>query len=82
MSVPVLEVIDLTPKIVALAMRVLRVMVFPLLLNAIPLPDGERPASNYTPNTNLNVKVLDFVQLGGPKWTVDRTVFEMWLGAV
>ena len=57
--------IDLTPKIVALAMRVLRVMVFPLLLNAIPLPDGERPASNYTPNTNLNVKVLDFVQLGG-----------------
>ena len=20
--------------------------------------------------------------LGGPKWTVDRTVFEMWLGAL
>ena len=46
-------------------MRVLRVMVYPLLLNAIPMPDGERPASNYTLKTNLNVKVLDFVQLGG-----------------
>ena len=26
------------------------------------------------------VKVLDFVQLGGPILTVDRTIFEMWLG--
>ena len=32
--------------------------------------------------TNLKVKVLDFVKSGGPKWTVDRTVFEMWLGAL
>ena len=22
------------------------------------------------------------VQLSGPKWTVDRTIFEMWLGAL
>ena len=41
-------------------------MDYTLLLNAIPLPDGERPASNYTLNTKLNMKVLDFVQLGGP----------------
>ena len=28
------------------------------------------------------MKVLDFVQLGGPKCTVGGTVFEMWLGAL
>ena len=42
-------------------------MLYSLLLNAIPLPDGERPASNYTLKTKLNVKVLDFVQLGGAR---------------
>ena len=25
------------------------------------------------------MKVLDFVKLGGPEWTVDGTVFEVWL---
>ena len=40
-------------------------MVFPILLYATPLPDGERPTSNYIPKSNLKVKVLDFVQLGG-----------------
>ena len=28
---------------------------------------------------NLIVKVLDFVQFGGPILTVDSTFFEMWL---
>ena len=69
--------LTLPPKTVALATRVLRVMGFPLLPNAISLPDGERPASNYTLKTNLNVKVLDFVQLGGPILTVDRITFEL-----
>ena len=36
----------------------------------------------YTSKANLIAKVLDFVQLGGPKWMVDGTVFEMWLGAL
>ena len=27
-----------------------------------------------------SASVLDFVKSGGPKWTVDRTIFEMWLG--
>ena len=54
-------------------------MDYTLLLNAIPLPDGERPASNYTLKTKLNMKVLDFVQLGGPILTVGRTIFKMWL---
>ena len=31
---------------------------------------------------NLMVKVLDSVKSGGPKGTVDRTVFEMWLGSL
>ena len=52
-------------------------MDYTLLLNAIPLPDGERPASNYTLKTKLNMKVLDFVQLGGLFLTVDRTTFEL-----
>ena len=48
-------------------------MDYTLLLNAIPLPDGERPASNYTLKTKLNMKVLDFVQLGGTGHTELRT---------
>ena len=36
----------------------------------------------YRANLNLIVKVLDFVKSGGPILTVDRTVFEMWLGAL
>ena len=38
--------------------------------------------SHYTVNLNLNVKVLDFVQFGGPGCTVERSFFEMRLGAV
>ena len=36
----------------------------------------------YTSSVNLNTKVLDFVQLGGPKWIVGGTVFELWLGGL
>ena len=57
-------------------------MVFPLLPSAISLPDWERSATNYTAKTNLSVKVLDFVQLGGPILAVGSTIFEMWLGLV
>ena len=38
--------------------------------------------SIYNASVNLSVKVLDFVQFGGPKWIVGGTVFEMWLGAL
>ena len=31
---------------------------------------------------NLKGEVLDFVQLGGPRWMVGGTIFEMWLGAL
>ena len=70
----------LPPKIVALATGALRAVVFPILFSAISPTDEEGPASNYTPKANLNVKVLDFVQLGGPTWTVDRTVFRTVAG--
>ena len=33
----------------------------------------------YRSNWKLNVKVLDFVKSGGPKLTVDRTIFEIRL---
>ena len=36
----------------------------------------------YSARVNLNTKVLDFVQFGGPKGMVGGTVFEMWLGAL
>ena len=38
--------------------------------------------ANYRSKTNLSVKVLDFVQLGGPTCTEASTVFEMWLGGL
>ena len=37
---------------------------------------------HYTANLNLNLKVLELVQFGGPNWTVGSTIFEMWLGAL
>ena len=33
----------------------------------------------YGANVNLNLKVLDLVELGGSEWTMDGTIFEMWL---
>ena len=34
-------------------------------------------AQDYMSRANLSAKVLDFVQLGGPISTVDRTTFEL-----
>ena len=41
-----------------------------------------RKTPDYTAKVNLIEKVLDFDQLGGPILTIDRTVFEMWLGTL
>ena len=35
----------------------------------------------YTASLKFKLKVLDFIKSGGPTWTVDGTIFEMWLGA-
>ena len=37
---------------------------------------------DYTAKAKVTVKALDFVQLGGPKWIVGGTVFELWLGGL
>ena len=34
----------------------------------------------YTSRTKVKLKVLDFIKSGGPILTIDRTIFEMWLG--
>ena len=35
---------------------------------------------DHTTNLKVKVKVLDFVQFGGPDLTVDSTIFELWMG--
>ncbi len=43
-------------------------------------PSNEGRIADYSNSVKEIVKVLDFVQLGGPKLTVGRTVFELWMG--
>ena len=38
---------------------------------------GRGRMTGYPCRANLSVKVLDFVQLGGPDLTVDSAIFEM-----
>ena len=42
----------------------------------------EQGQSAYRSKMNLNVKVLDFMKSGGPILTIDRTIFELWLGTL
>ena len=44
--------------------------------------NNEGQGTVYSNRVKEMVKVLDFVQLGGPKWMVGGTVVEMWLGAL
>ena len=37
---------------------------------------------HYIASLKHKRKVLDFVKSGGPELTVDRTIFEMWLGGL
>ena len=41
-----------------------------------------KPSARYSAKVNRSVKILGFVQFGGPKWMVGGMVFEMWLGAL
>ena len=52
----------------------------PALENRGLVSTGWEAGSAYRSNVRVNVKVLDFVKRGGPKLTVDRTIFEMRLG--
>ena len=54
--------------------------------NSCPYLTQKRPwarsASSYNAKVNLIVKVLDFIQLGGPTCTEASTIFELWLGGL
>ena len=47
-----------------------------------PVLVGKDQLPVYISIRNRNTKVLDFVQFGKPILTVDRTIFEVWLGAL
>ena len=48
----------------------------------MPMPDDSLIPGRATEKVALKGSVLSTVHDGGPKWTVGRTVFEMWLGAL
>ena len=52
------------------------------IIYAIPTPDDSPMGGADTAEVALNGRVMNSVQSGGPKLTVDRTVFEMWLGGL
>ena len=53
-----------------------------LIRYTIPMPDDSPIPGRDAEAMALNGSVLSTVKFGGPKWTVERTVFEMWLGAL
>ena len=53
-----------------------------LLRYTVPMPDDSLVPGRATEKVALNGSVLSTVHDGGPKWTVDRTIFEMWLGGL
>ena len=52
------------------------------LTYTMPMPDDSLIPGRATEKVALNGSVLSTVHDGGPKWTVGRTVFEMWLGGL
>ncbi len=52
------------------------------IVYSIPTPEDSPIGGADAAEVALNGGVRSTVRHGGPKWTVDRTVFEMWLGAL
>ena len=50
------------------------------IVYSIPTPDDSPIGGADVAEIALNGRVMNSVRHGGPKWTVDRTIFEMWLG--
>ena len=48
----------------------------------IPTPEDSPIGGADTAEMILNGSVMSTVRGGGPKWTVDRTLFELWLGGL
>ena len=46
------------------------------------MPEDSFLAGGVTEKVPLNGSVLASIHVGGPILTVDRTIFEMWLGAL
>ena len=53
-----------------------------LMRYTVPMPDDSLIPGRATEKVGLNGSVLSTAHDGGPKLTVDRTVFEMWLGSL
>ena len=52
------------------------------IVYSIPTPDDSPIGGADAAEVALTGRVRSTVQSGGPEWTADRTVFEMWLGAL
>ena len=52
------------------------------IVYSIPTPDDSPMGGADAAEIALNGRVMNSVQSGGPILTVDRTIFEMWLGAL
>ena len=52
------------------------------IVYSIPTPDDSPMGGADAAEIALNGRVMNSVQSGGPTCTVDRTIFEMWLGAL
>ena len=53
-----------------------------LMRYTIPMPDDSRIPGRNTKDMALNGSVLSTVKNCGPDWTVNSTIFEMWLGGL
>ena len=53
-----------------------------LMRYPVPMPDDSLIPGRATEKVALNGSVLSTVHDGGPTWTVDGTIFEMWLGSL
>ena len=48
----------------------------------IPMPEDSPIGGADAAEVALTGRVRSTVQFGGPKWTIDRTIFELWLGTL
>ena len=53
-----------------------------LLRYTIPMPDDSPIPGRNAEEMVLNGSVLSTVKNGGPILTIDRTIFELWLGSL
>ena len=52
------------------------------IVYSIPTPDDSPIGGADAAEVALTGRVRSTVQSGGPKWTIDRTIFELWLGTL